>query len=208
MKEAIKNAMIGLAASSGMLIVAAPQPTTQQPTAQQPAAQQPSAQQTTLPKAQPSMIPPAKATNPTPPANAQGRAKKSSVGTGSLTVSTQQPVDFWQEQVGFDGRSVTTDFLYDPNAGVLYGYREDNFTCSNGQTANAGMLEARFTSGNKSGKPVGSGWYAVQLDAGKCGAKESGIYGCKFDASGNPTECGVAAINNQTGEIDIVATSQ
>jgi len=100
---------------------------------------------------------------------------------------------------------VTTDFLYDPNVGVLYGYREDDFKCANGQPEHGGILEARYTSGNKSGKPVGSGWYAVELDAGKCAAKESGIYGCQFDASGNATECGAAALNTQTGELVIAA---
>ena len=28
---------------------------------------------------------------------------------------------------------------------------------------------------------------------------------CKFDASGNPTECGAATINAATGDIDVVA---
>jgi hypothetical protein len=100
---------------------------------------------------------------------------------------------------------VTTDFLYDPNAGVVYGYREDDFKCANGQPEHGGILEAQYTQGNRANRPAGSGWYAVELDAGKCAAKESGIYGCKFDANGNSTECGAAAINNQTGEIDIVA---
>jgi len=57
--------------------------------------------------------------------------------------------------------------------------------------------------GTKSGRPAGSGWYAVERDAGKYAAKESGIYGCKFDASGNATACGAAALNTQAGELDI-----
>jgi hypothetical protein len=44
------------------------------------------------------------------------------------------------------------------------------------------------------------------LNAGQCAAKESGAFGCKFDASGDPTDCGAAAINNATGEVDLVAT--
>ena len=99
----------------------------------------------------------------------------------------------------------TSDFLYDPNVGVVYGYREDDLKCSNGQPASGEILEALYTADNKSGKPPGSGWYAVELDAGKCAAKESGIYGCKLDASGNPIECGAATINGQTGEIDVAA---
>jgi len=165
-----------------------------------------SAQQSTTPKAQPSLGLQEKATNPMPSSNAQGKTQKNSVGKGKLTVTTQQPVDFWQEQVAYSGGSmVTTDFLYDPSVGVLYGYREDDFKCANGQPEHGSILEARYTSGNKSGKPVGSGWYAVELDAGKCAAKESGIYGCQFDASGNATECGAAALNTQTGELVIAA---
>ena len=120
-------------------------------------------------------------------------------------MTTAQPVDFWQEQVAYaGGNAVTTDFLYNPNVGILYGYREDDFKCANGQPAHGNILEAQYTQGNQASKPAGSGWYAVELDAGKCAAKESGIYGCRFDANGNPTECGAAAINSQTGDIDIV----
>jgi hypothetical protein len=188
-RKTLRNAMIGLAAWSSMLIAVAQQP----------------AQKPGVPQAQPSLIPQAKATNPAPPATAQGKSQKNSVGKGSLTVTTEQPVDFWQEQVGFSGGMVTTDFLYDPNVGILYGYREDDFSCANGRTAHGDILEALYATGNKSSKPAGSGWYAVELDAGKCAAKESGIYGCKFDSNGNPTECGAATINSQTGDIDVVA---
>lgn len=166
-----------------------------------------SAQQVSAPKAQPNLLPQEKAANPMPSSKAQGKTQKTSVGKGQLTVTTQQPVDFWQEQVAYSGGNmVTTDFLYDPNVGVLYGYREDDFKCANGQPEHGGILEARYTSANKSGKPAGSGWYAVELDAGKCAAKESGIYGCKFDASGSATACGAAALNAQTSEFDLVAS--
>ena len=188
MKRTVRNAMLGFTVCGSMLIAAAQQPSTP------------------APKLQPSLIPSEKATNPVPAGNAQGKTQKNSVGKGPLTVTTEQPVDFWQEQVAFGGGGmVTTDFLYDPNVGVLYGYREDDFKCANGQPASGGILEALNTASNKAGKPVGSGWYAVELDAGKCAAKESGVYGCKFDASGNPTECGAATINARTGDIDVVA---
>ena len=188
MKRTLRNVMLGLLAWSTVLIASAQQSST------------------TTPKAQPNLIPSEKATHPVPAGNAQGKTQKNSVGKGALTVTTAQPVDFWQEQVAFAGGGmVTTDFLYDSNVGVLYGYREDDFKCSNGQPASGGILEALYTSDNKSGKPAGSGWYAVELDAGKCAAKESGIYGCKVDASGNATACGAATINSSTGDIDIVA---
>ena len=189
MKQAVlRTIIIGMAAWTTILIASAQQPST------------------TTPKAQPNLLPQQKAMHPAPSTNAQGKTQSTSVGKGKLTVKTPQPVDFWQEQVAYSGGNmVTTDFLYDPNVGVLYGYREDDFKCANGQAAQGGILEALYTQSNHANKPPGSGWYAVELDAGKCAAKESGIYGCKFDASGNPTECGAAALNSQTGELDIVA---
>jgi hypothetical protein len=169
------------------------------------AAQQPSAP---APKIKPNLIPQEKATNPAPSANAQLKTQKNSVGKGKLTVTTTQPVDFWQEQVAFAGGGggvVTTDFLYDSNVGVVYGYREDDFKCANGQPGYGGILEALYSNGNQLKRPVGSGWYAVELNENRCAAKESGIYGCKFDANGNATECGTATLNSRTGDIDIVA---
>lgn len=195
-KKASKLAVIGIAGWITILVaVAQQQPSTGQSTAQQSG--------TVTPKAQPKHLPQEKATHPAPSSNTQ-KTQKNSVGKGALTVTTPQPVDFWQEQVAYSGgNTVTTDFLYNPNVGVVYGYREDDFKCANGQPAHGGILEAQYTQGNQASRPIGSGWYAVELDAGKCAAKESGIYGCKFDANGNATECGAAVINSQTGDIDI-----
>jgi len=198
-KKISKLAVITLAAWTTILIAAAQQqPTTGQSTAQQ--------SSTVTPKAQPSPMPQEKAAHPAPSSSAQQKTQKNSVGKGALTVTTAQPVDFWQEQVAYSGgNTVSTDFLYNPNLGVIYGYREDDFNCANGQPAHGGILEAQYTQGNQANKPVGSGWYAVELDAGKCAAKESGIYGCRFDGNGNPTQCGAAVINTQTGDIDIAS---
>jgi opacity protein-like surface antigen len=159
------------------------------------------AQQQNSPQVQHRLVPDGKISNPAPP-DAAAYTK------GQVAITTAQPGSSWQERLAI-GNSRTaverTNFLYDPNRGVIYGYRNDDFTCKDGQTANGSVLEARYTAGNKAGKPAGSGWYAVELAAGKCGAKESGVYGCKLDSSGTATDCGVATINNQTGEIDLVA---
>jgi hypothetical protein len=148
----------------------------------------------------------AKAKSPAVPDTAKQKSQQSSVGKGPLTMTTAQPSSFWTEEadVDDDGTVETSDFLYDAQRGVVYTYREDDFACADGGVATGGILEALYADGNKAGNPVGSGWYAVSLNAGQCGAKQSGIYGCKFDADGNPTTCGVATINNTTGEIDLV----
>jgi len=153
------------------------------------------------------LIPAARVNNPTPPSGVS-ESHQSSIGQGRVAVHTAQPGSFWQEQIAIGGSYhavVTTDFLYDSNLGIVYAYRDGDFACKNGQTESGRVLEARYTRGNKAGEPVGSGWYAVDLKAGKCGAKESGVYGCKLDSSATATQCGATTINSQTGEIDLVA---
>jgi hypothetical protein len=148
----------------------------------------------------------AKANSPAPSAAAKNQSQKTTIGAGKLAVKASQPSSFWTEEVDLedDGSVETTDFLYDAGRGIVYTYREDDFTCADGQPGRAKMTEAIYAAGNKAGKPVGSGWYTVRLNEGKCGAKKAGEYGCRFDANGNPTECGVATINYATGEVDVV----
>jgi hypothetical protein len=152
----------------------------------------------------------AKANSPTPAPNAENKSQKTSVGKGKLAVDASQPSSFWTEEIDLedDGTLESTDFLYDANRGIVYAYREDQFTCQDGQPGTAKMIEAIYTAGNKAGKPVGSGSYAVALNEGQCGAKRAGEYGCRFDANGNPTACGAATVNYTTGEVDILAVSQ
>jgi len=151
-----------------------------------------------------------KAKAPAAPDTAKQKSQQSSIGKGQLTASTAQPASFWTEEtdVDDDGTAETNDFLYDAQNGILFTYREDDFACQNGGTASGGILEALYADGNKAGKPVGSGWYAVNLNATQCGAKNAGLYSCKFDADGNPTTCGAATINKQTGDIDVVVAQQ
>jgi len=150
-----------------------------------------------------------KANSPAPPASAKQESQKTAIGKGKVAVKASGPSSFWVDEVDVDDDGVVENnqFLYDAKRDMLFTYREDNFGCANGGTASGGILEALYAKGNPSGKPVGSGWYVVNLEAGKCGAKDSGVYGCKFDALGNPTECGVATINNATGEIDVVVAN-
>jgi len=67
---------------------------------------------------------------------------------------------------------------------------------------------ALYAKGNKANKPVGSGWYVVNIDRGKCASKKSGTSGCKFDANGNATERGATVVNNATGELDVAVVKQ
>jgi len=148
----------------------------------------------------------AKASAPSPGATAKNTTEKTSIGKAATSVKASQPSSFWTEEldVDDDGTIETSDYLYDAERGVLYSYREDDFACQNGKPESGSILTAIYADGNKANKPVGSGWYLVNVDAGKCAAKRSATFGCRFDANGNSTECGAATVNNTTGEIDMV----
>ena len=148
----------------------------------------------------------AKANTPMPSTTAKNTAQKTSVGKGKTLVKASQPSSFWTEEldVDDDGTVESSDYLYDAQRGILYTYREDDFACPNGKPESGSILMALYAMGNSANKPVGSGWYLVNLNAGQCAAKKAGTFGCKFDANGDATECGAATVNNATGEIDVV----
>jgi len=152
----------------------------------------------------------AKATTPTPGTKAKGISQKESIGKGKTSITASQPSSFWSEEldVDADGTVETSDFLYDAQRGVVYAYREDDFTCPNGQSETGSILMALYATGNNDAEPVGSGWYVVNVDEGQCAAEEAALYGCRFDANGNPTECGAATLNNATGEVDIAVLAE
>jgi len=148
----------------------------------------------------------AKAATPAPGSNAKNTTQKASVGKGATSVKASQPSSFWTEEldVDDDGTVENSQYLYDAKRGILYTYREDDFACPNGNPESGSILMALYANGNPANKPVGSGWYLVNLNAGQCAAKKAGTFGCKFDANGNATECGAATVNDATGEIDVV----
>jgi len=152
----------------------------------------------------------AKAAAPAPAATAKGVSQKQSIGMGKTSITASQPSSFWSEEVDVDddGTVETSDFLYDAQRGVLYAYREDDFTCPNGDPESGSILMAINASGNKAAAPVGSGWYVVNIDEGQCAAQEAELYGCRFNASGNPTECGVATLDDATGEVDLAVVAE
>ena len=172
------------------------------------AAQSPAAQQGAPPVKTGSALK-AKAATPAPSDTAKNKSQKTSVGKGKAVAKASAPSSYWTEEVDVhdDGSVETTEFLYDAQRGIVYAYGEDDFTCANGKPEKAGILEAVYATGNKAGKPVGSGYYVVSLNAGQCAAKKAGAYGCKFDADGSPTECGAIAVNDATGEVTVAVVN-
>jgi hypothetical protein len=152
----------------------------------------------------------AKANSPAPSATAKNQSQKTTIGKGGTSVKSSTPASFWTDAVDIDddGNVEDNQFLWDAQRGVLYTYREDDFSCPNGKPETGRILMAIYAKGNQAARPVGSGWYVVSLNAGQCGVAKEGTFGCKFDGSGNYTECGAAVVNNKTGELDVVVAKQ
>ena len=147
----------------------------------------------------------AKAASPTPSPNAKNQSRQTSIGKGATSVKASAPSAFWTDLVDIDDDGTVEDnqFLFDAKRGMLYTYREDDFKCADGKPENGQVLMAIYTKGNQAGMPVGSGWYVVALTAGQCGEKRPGLFGCKFDASGNLKPCGAAVIHEDSGELEL-----
>jgi len=62
---------------------------------------------------------------------------------------------------------------------------------------------AVYGKGNTLGKPIGSGWWVAELDAGECNVQAAGIYGCHFDAGGTNKICGAAVVQAAQDEVVI-----
>jgi len=148
----------------------------------------------------------AKAVNPTPSASAKNQRKETGIGTGAATVKASGPSAYWTDLVDFEGNGVEQDnqFLFDKQRGILYSYRQDNYLCADRTQQNGNVLMGIYTQGNTAGKPVGSGWYVVAVNAGQCGEKKAGLFGCRFDGSGQPTTCGTTKVKEESGEIEVV----
>ncbi|HVY55414.1 MAG TPA: hypothetical protein VHC46_06625 [Thermodesulfobacteriota bacterium] len=151
------------------------------------------------------------AENPSPPPDAQ---KKTSIGNDSMTVNTENfPGDtdfFWIQQidVNSDGTAESANIIWDDEDKILYYYYEGDFKCRNGKTGSGAALIGVNGKDNPRQKPAGSGFFAVSLDKGECGAAEAGLWGCRFDQSGNPTVCGVVGLDDKYDDIVILKASE
>jgi len=154
----------------------------------------------------------AKANDPAPPVDA---SKKTSVGKGKTASNTSNGEgdddSFWVEEIDVDGDGdvVSTDVIWDDEDKVLFLYSEnDSLVCADGGPATADLLIAINGKGNARNRPAGSGWYLVTLDETECNAEAAMTYGCRFDAKGNPTACGVAVVDAKNDDIIIATASE
>ena len=145
------------------------------------------------------------AANPGPSPRAKNQGTKMSIGSPAASVKASGPSAYWTDMVDVDGDGVEEDnqFLFDKKRGMLYTYRNDNYSCADGTQQTGDVLMGIYVQGNMAGRPSGSGWFVVAVNAGQCGEKKAGLFGCRFDASGKPTTCGTAKVKEESGEVDV-----
>ena len=141
-----------------------------------------------------------------------GAKTTTTAGNNKTKVSTANSADdsdsFWVEKIDVDGDGDVedTNLVWDDEDKVLFAYSVGAFTCRNGATATAELLVATYAAGNARKKPAGSGFWLADLDKGECGAQMAAMWGCKFDAQGNETLCGVATLDEKNDEL-LIATA-
>lgn len=146
-----------------------------------------------------------------PPASA---TKAKSAGKSAAKVSTANSASdddsFWVEKVDIDGDGNVEDanLVWDDEDKVLFAWKEGTFTCRNGATGTGEVMVAVNAAGNTRNRPAGSGFWVAAVDKSECGAQAAGLWGCRFDASGTETACGVATLDEKTDELVIVTVSK
>lgn len=151
------------------------------------------------------------AAKPAPPADAQ---KVTTIGTGPLQAGTANDAGdtdlLWSQKIDItgDGEAEDAQLLWDNEDSILYLYTAKAVACAGGGEAAASLLVLLYGNANRVQQATGSGAYVVQLDAGECGAKTVGLFGCEFDAKGNLTACGTGVLDKKTGDLDIVAVAR
>ena len=149
--------------------------------------------------------------SPSPGAGATNQAKKAIIGRGKTMIDTGDPKNsFWTETVDISGAGqvASTDMLWDGSSKILYAFAQSTLRCTHGKTTETGVLVGVYGKKNFLGKPAGSGWWVVDLQEGQCQAPAAGLYGCKFDVSGQPLACGRAELDARINDMAIVESTR
>jgi hypothetical protein len=146
-----------------------------------------------------------------PPSTA---TKTKTAGKSATKLSTaNSPTDddsFWIEKLDIDGDGNIDDanLVWDDEDKVLFAWKDGTFTCKKGGTGAGELLVAVNAAGNPRGRPAGSGFWVAALDKGECNSQTAGLWGCKFDAKGTETACGVATIDEKNDDLIIAVVSK
>jgi hypothetical protein len=112
----------------------------------------------------------------------------------------------WTEELDLDGDGTAEEanLVWDDEHKVLYAFSTGNFRCQSGGPATADLLVAANGAGNPRHRPVGSGFWVADFGQGICGMESAGLWGCRFDESGEATECGAAKIDSKADDLIIL----
>ena len=137
-----------------------------------------------------------------PPSIAAGT---SSIGNQTKMATPAGSVS-WVEQLDVDGNGQADQatLAWDAKDKVLFSNTSGTFTCNNGASGSGELLIAVNGTGNPRNRPVGSGFWVAALNKGQCGAQTDSLWGCKFNASGNSTACGIAQLDEANDDLVIV----
>ena len=138
-----------------------------------------------------------------------GAAKTSSIGQ-KVQMTTPADSDSWVEQIDVDsdGTLEKTNLVWDNQDKMLFSDSPGTFTCTNGTTGTGELLVAVNAAGNPRGRPAGSGFWVASMNNGQCGTQANTMWGCKFDAAGNTTACGVATLDQKNNDLVIVTAQR
>jgi len=116
------------------------------------------------------------------------------LGEGALGIKATPDAVAWFEMVDIDsnGTAEKVGFMWDASNKVMYAYTHDPVTLDDGTMADKGLLVGQFGQGNTMNRPGGSGFwaYATARDTTSYREVEGTLFGCRFDLSGEETECG------------------
>jgi hypothetical protein len=143
-------------------------------------------------------------------APASAKPTKTAGGTKTKVSTANHATDddsFWVEKLDVDGDGDVedTNLVWDDEDKILFAYSVGAFTCRNGGTATGELLVVTNAEGNPRKRPAGSGFWLADVDKGECGAQAAALWGCKFDASGAETACGVAVLDEKNDDL-VIAT--
>ena len=151
----------------------------------------------------------AMANNPTPPASAKPSGAVGSDGGTMKTNNTADDTDsMWVQEIDVDGDGNVekATLLWDDEDKVLFISYKDDFACKKGGMGSGAILIGINGTGNARNAPVGSGFYTVSLDKSECASQSAALYGCKFDANGVETACGIGVLDEKNDSLVFFAT--
>jgi hypothetical protein len=140
-----------------------------------------------------------------PPA---GASKTSSVGQ-NMRIATPADSDSWAEPLDVDTNGTKpSNLVWNGKERVLYSDSVGTFRCNNGGTGSGELLVAVNAPANRWGRPTGSGYWVASMDQGQCGVPADALWGCRFNAIGTATACGIATLDQQNNDLFIVTAER